>query len=229
MRLVAALIAVAAISLLHTLPVAMAVFSLTAIIAVLHRPDRRLWRRLLHVEAFILLLFVTLPFTMAGPTVATFGPLHVSSTGLWRATLIAFKVSTSVLILLVFLGGMEPERLGSTLRALHVPERLSRLFVMTARYVALIRDEARRLTETMRARGFRPRSNRHTWRSYGHLLGMILVRALERAERVEEAMLCRGYAGHYPYSPLPAPRHRDWAAFVLVSGAAILALTVDRL
>lgn len=199
------------------------------LVTALHRPERRLWRRLLHVEMFILLLFATLPFTMAGPTVAILGPLHVSSTGLWRATLIAFKVSASVLVLLVFLSDLEPERLGATLRALHVPERLSRLFVMTARYVGLIRDEARRLTEAMRARGFRPRSNRHTWRSYGNLLGMILLRALERAERVQEAMLCRGSAGHYPYSPLPVPRSRDWAALALVSGTALLALMVDRL
>lgn len=229
LRLVTALVAVAAISLLRTLPVAATAFSFTVIAAALHRPDRRLWRRLLHVEMFVLLLFLTLPFTMAGPIVATLGPFTVSSAGLWRGTLIALKASASILILHILLGELEPQRLGATLRALLVPERLAHLFVMTARYIALIRDEARRLTDAMRARSFHPRSNGHTWRSYGNLLGMILVRALERAERVQEAMLCRGYAGRYHNLPLPAPHTRDWASFALLSGAAILALVIDRL
>ena len=36
----------------------------------------------------------------------------------------------------------------------------------------------------LRVRGFKPGSNRHTWRSLGYLVGMLLVRSLERAERV---------------------------------------------
>ena len=229
LRLVAALIAVSAVSLLRTVPVAAAAFALAALATALRRPEPRFWRRLLHVEMFVLLLFVTLPFTVAGPAVATLGPFTVSGAGLWRATLVALKVSASVLLLRVLLGDLEPERLGAVLRALLVPERLAHLFVMTARYVALIREEARRLMDAMRARSFRPRSSRHTWRSYGNLLGMILVRALERAERVQEAMLCRGYAGRYRSLPLDAPQARDWACFALLSGAAILAVAIDRL
>ncbi|WP_334174329.1 cobalt ECF transporter T component CbiQ [Pseudoxanthobacter sp.] len=229
LRLVAAVLAVVAVSQLRTLPVAAAVLPLAVLLVVFSRPDRRLWRRMLHVEGFMVLLFLTLPFTVAGPAVATFGPLAVSSTGLARAALIALKVSACVLLLAALLGGLDPARLGATLHALYVPERFSRLFVMTARYVSLIRDEVRRLTDSMRARGFRPRSTRHTWRSYGNLVGMILVRALDRAERVEEAMLCRGYAGRFPYAALSAPQHRDWIAFAVISGTGLLALVVDRL
>lgn len=229
LRLVAAVLAVVAVSQLHTLPVAAAALALAVVLAALGRPDRGLWRRMLHVEGFMLLLFLTLPFTMAGPSLAGIGPLSVSSTGLLRAALIALKVSACVLIVAALVGGLDPARLGATLHALRAPERLSRLLVMAARYVGLIREEARRLRESMRARGFRPRSTRHTWRSYGNLLGMILVRALDRAERVEEAMLCRGYAGHFPYAAFPAPHRRDWIAFAAISGAGLLAFLADRL
>lgn len=229
LRLVAALLVVASISQLWTLSMAAMVFGLALLLAILGRPDRLQWRRMLHVEGFLLLLFLTLPFTMTGPIVATLGPLTVSSTGLARAALIALKVSACMLVVTVLLDGLDPVRLGATLQALRVPERFSRLLVMTARYVGLIREEARRLGQSMRARGFRPRSSHHTWRAYGNLVGMILVRALDRAERVEEAMLCRGHAGRFPYAALPAPDRRDWIAFALISGAGILALTVDRL
>lgn len=228
-RLVSALLAVIAVSQLRTLPVSAAALGLAVLLVAMAGADRGLWRRMLHVEGFMLLLFVTLPFTMEGPIVATLGPLTASSAGIERAALIALKVSASVLTLSALLGDIDPTRLGATLHALRVPERFNRLFVMTARYVALIRNEARRLSESMRARGFRPGSNRHTWRSYGNLVGMVLVRALDRAERVEEAMLCRGYAGRYPYAVLPAPLRRDWMLFAGVTACAILILAMDRL
>jgi cobalt/nickel transport system permease protein len=227
--LVTALIVIAAVAQLHGLPAATAAFVLAAVLAALRRAGWPLVRRLLHVEGFMLLLFVMLPLTMPGEPVARIGPLDVSAEGLALAALVALKVSASVLLLAVLVGSMEPARLGATLHALHVPERFNRLLVMTARYVELIRAEAQRLGESMRARGFRPRSNRHTWRSYGHLAGMVLIRALDRAERVSEAMRCRGFSGRYPHAAFAPPALRDWTAAVSVAMAGLLLLVADRL
>ena len=229
LRIVAAFVAVACVSQLHSLAVAAGVLAAVAAAVWLGAPGKAAWRRLLHVEGFMLLLFATLPFTMAGRPLLTVGPLTASVEGSWRAALIACKVSSSVLLLTALLGTVEPARLGAALRGLYVPERVCRLFAMTARYVWLIRDEARRLHDAMRARGFRPRSNRHTWRSYGNLIGMLLVRSLDRAQRIEEAMLCRGYSGRFPHVARDAPALRDWAGLALLAGLGAVALAVDRL
>lgn len=229
LRLVAALAVIVCIASLHTLAIAMIMAALSALLFALGQPDRRLWRRLLHVEGFLLLLFISLPFTIDGAPLFHLGPLTASIDGLARAALVAAKVSASVLVLTTMLGDVEPSRLGSALHSLHVPERLSRLFVMTVRYTALLREEARRLNDAMRARGFRPRSNRHTWRSYGNLMGMLLVRALDRAERIDEAMLCRGYAGHFPYRSQHAPTRLDWTGFTLIVSGGLIGVLADRL
>ena len=48
--------------------------------------------------------------------------------------------------------------------------------------------------------------NRHTYRAYGYLVGMLLVRSLDRSERIVAAMKCRGFRGrfylldHFAYS-----------------------------
>jgi len=228
LRLVTAGVAVAALSQIESLAAAIAALAATIGLAILARAPLP-WRRLLHLEGFLILLFLTLPFTVPGPPLAKLGPLAVSSEGLLRAALIAGKVSASVLIIALLLGGMDPTRLGAALRALRLPEPLVRLFVTTARYLDLIRGEAGRLLEAMRARGFRPGTNRHSWRSYGHLLGMLLVRALARAERVEEAMLCRGYAGRLPNTPTLKAPPRDRVATALIVGAALSLLLCDRL
>ena len=38
----------------------------------------------------------------------------------------------------------------------------------------------------------------HTYRSLGYLIGMLLVRSHERSGRIYNAMLCRGFRGHFP-------------------------------
>lgn len=39
--------------------------------------------------------------------------------------------------------------------------------------------------------------NLHTYRSLGHLVGMLLVRSFDRAERIAAAMKCRGFQGRF--------------------------------
>ena len=187
------------------------------------------WKRLLHLEGFLILLLVTLPFTLPGTVLFQLGPLTASVEGLWRAIVLACKVTASVLLISFLFAAVDPLSFGNALLGLRVPEPLVRLFVAVVRYLALIQDEFARLQESMRARAFVPRSNRHTWRSYGYLLGMLLIRALDRAERVEEAMRLRGYAGRFPRTDMPVPPFFDWVAAVLLVGSAILLLLWDKL
>lgn len=187
------------------------------------------WRRLLHLEGFLLLLFLTLPFTLSGAPLLAVGPLVASAEGLDRAVVLACKVTASVLLLSLLFAHVEPLRLAAALRALRLPESLVRIFVIVTRHLALMRDEFSRLRDAMRMRAFRPGSNRHTWRSYGYLIGMLVVRAMERAERVDEAMRLRGYRGCFPRAALAPPGPADWlSALMLVAGAGLLLLW-DRL
>lgn len=229
LRLVAAVLLVLAASQLAHLGPALAALALALLLALAARPDRALWRRLRHVEGFVALLLLTLPFAVPGAPLLTLGPLSASLEGLARAALLAAKVTTAALVLLALLGTVEPIRLGAALHALRLPEPLVRLFVLTLRYLGLIGDEARRLREAMRARAFRARTDRHTWRSFGNLIGMLLVRALDRARRVEEAMRLRGFSGRFPHAALAAPTARDWTSFALLTGLAAAALLLDRL
>lgn len=49
----------------------------------------------------------------------------------------------------------------------------------------------------MKIRGFSPKTNLHTYRTYAYVVGMLLVKSYERARRVEAAMLCRGFDGRF--------------------------------
>ncbi len=221
LRILSAIALVACISQLASLPIAATALGLTLLFALHGKGGQMPWRRLLHVEGFLLLILVMLPFTVPGEPVLRLGPLSASAEGFARALLVACKVSASAIILMVLLRVDDPAELGGALRALHVPGRLVRLFLLAARHVALLGEETRRLQDAMRMRGFHARSDRHTWRSYGNLVGMILVRSLDRAQRIEEAMLCRSACGRFPAPALPMPVARDWAGFALLLILAI--------
>ena len=51
------------------------------------------------------------------------------------------------------------------------------------------------LRAAMKVRAFRPTTSWHTYRTFGYLVGMMLVRAIERSERILAAMKCRGFSG----------------------------------
>lgn len=159
------------------------------------QPWGRLWRRLLLVEGFLAILLLTLPFSVPGDPVLTLGPLVASSQGVARALMILLKANAVVLALLGLVGGLEPVVLGHALGRLGVPRKMVHLFLQTVRQIHLLDQEYRRLHQAMRARGFVPGSNRHTWNSYGWLIGMLLVRSLARSRRVLDAMRCRGFQG----------------------------------
>ena len=228
-RLIVVFLAVCIFSQLQSLETAFFAFIGSLILGATERIERSLWRRLMHVEGFVLLIFITMPFLIPGPSLFSIGPLQASLEGVARAALIGCKVSASVLLLMVFLGPIEPIRLGAALYALKLPESLVRLFVMTVRYVSVIRMEATRLHKAMRARAFQPGTNRHTYTSYGNLIGMLLVRSLDRAHRVENAMLCRGYNGRYPYAELSAPKPMDWFSGSILMALALGILLMDKI
>lgn len=155
-------------------------------------------RRLLCLEGFMLLVLIMLPFTVPGRTVFSLWGLDGSEEGLRQAAGIALKANAVAVALFALVGSMEAPVLGRALARLGVSERFVHLFLFTTRYLSVLEDEYRRLRLAMRARAFRPTTGPHCWRSIGHLFGMLMVRSLERAERIDAAMRCRGFTGRFP-------------------------------
>jgi cobalt/nickel transport system permease protein len=183
-------------------------------------------RRLLAVDGLMIVVLVVLPFTVPGEDLVRIGPLAASREGLWRAIQIVLKANAIMLAVLALLGTMEAATLGHALHRLRVPPTLVHLLFFTVRYVEVLDREYRRLRLAMKARAFVPRSDRHTWRTFGYLLGMLLVRSVERAERVLQAMKCRGYDGRLHVLDRFRLGAVDavFAAAVLVAVAALLGL-----
>lgn len=158
---------------------------------------RKVITRLLIVNGFILFLWFTLPFTTAGSPLFSIGRLTVTGTGVHNAALITLKSNTIILALMALTATMSVFTMGRALDDLHVPSKVVHLIFLTYRYIHVIYQEYNRLITAVKVRGFRPRNDIHTYRTYAYLVGMLFVKSYDRAEQVRAAMLCRGFQGKF--------------------------------
>jgi cobalt/nickel transport system permease protein len=167
-------------------------------------------RRLLPLNAMLLALALLLPLSGGSPSLAL---------------LVALKANAILLALTALLSTLEPVQLGHALQQLRCPPKLTHLLLFTVRYLDVLHREFERLRTAMRARAFQPRLDRHTLRTYGYLVGMLLVRAFERAERIEQAMRCRGFRGRYPTVAAPNLGAAD-LVYAAALGCAVVGIAV---
>jgi cobalt/nickel transport system permease protein len=190
----AAMLAVTLVSLTSLTSAVVALLAAIALALLGGVPVRRL-QHLLPLELLMLLLLITLPFSVPGKSLLEIGSLSASAEGLRLAGLILLKANAVVLSLFGLVAVLGASQVVHALARLGVPAKLCHLLLLTLRQILLVGDEYRRMRLAMRARAFVPRSDRHSWRALGWLIGMLLVRSLARGQRLGEAMRCRGFDG----------------------------------
>jgi len=182
-------------------------------------------KRMLTVNAFMLLLWLVLPWSSGGEALFHIGGAAFGARGALIAARTTLKANAIVLGLTVLLGTVEVARLGHALHHLRVPAKLIHLLLFTVRYIDVVHHEYARLRTAMRVRCFQPRMSRHTYRSLGYLVGMLLVHSFERSERILAAMKCRGFRGRFYVLDHFAFARRD-GLFGLAAGAALTSLGI---
>lgn len=183
-------------------------FALVAVTLVFNAPGRSLFQ--------VSLGFVTLTATDAG---------------LIRFVSIVWKSWISVQAALLLTATTHMLDVLRALRALRLPAILVTILSFTYRYLFVLVDEAQRLMRARdcRSAAFDGRGGRSVWwraRVTGRMVGTLLLRALERSERIYVAMQSRGYDGKLRALTPPTMRRRDrqWGAI----GIALLGLIVAQ-
>ena len=157
-----------------------------AALLLLARPEPKLFfKRLALINIFTLFLFITLPLTYSGE----------NGSGLAIATLICLKTNGIFFCFLALIATSNGAKIGYALESLGLPRKLTFLFLFSYRQLFIIKQEYDRLLRAARLRGFSPSNTLHTYRTYSHLFGMTLVKSWNRAERIHQAMLLRGFSG----------------------------------
>ncbi len=229
MRLIAAAGFSIVAALCREFPALAAALCISTVLALTARlPFKAVGRRLMVVNALVLFLWVVIPFTFPGEAAFHIGRLQASREGVAVAAQITLKSNAIIIALIALVATMPVATAGHALSRLRVPAKLIYLLLMTYRYIFVLEQEYLRLHRAARIRGFQPGTNLHTYRTYAYLVGMLLVRAAERAERVYWAMICRGFKRRF-YSLQEFKADPGSTLFSVLMAAAVLGVAVLEL
>lgn len=114
--------------------------------------------------------------------------------GLLRVGNLLLKSTLSLWTLSLLFHALSAPNVVAGLRWLGLPGRLTETLAFWGRYYAVLTAEWQRLQLARRARMF-TRDRRLKFRLLTNMLGLLFIRAYERAEKVHRAMLARGYRG----------------------------------
>lgn len=149
----------------------------------------------------------------------------VISAGMLSLAVLLLRTFLSVSAVLILAAVTPFARLTAQLRRLRLPEVLIALTEMTYRYLGILAEEAVNLLTA-----FRLRSKGRQWpnlREFAPLAGQLLLRSSDRAERVYNAMQCRGRSLGRRNVPSPAWTPADGIFLLLGAGSAVLFREMD--
>ncbi|ADL12332.1 cobalt ECF transporter T component CbiQ [Acetohalobium arabaticum] len=180
------------------LSVLLQIFTAVCFILITARLNgKEILKRLLMINIFIFLIWLFLPFTYPGEVLFHFGPLTASYEGVIYTLQITLRSNAIMLIVISLLSTSTITSLIHAMDYLYIPQKLIYLFFFIYRYLYVIRDEFYTLRNAMLLRGFKRETSIRCYKSYAYLMGMLLIRSYERATRVYEAMICRGFNGQF--------------------------------
>ncbi len=105
------------------------------------------------------------------------------------------KSFLSVICALLLISTTSMDKLSKALQKLHMPEIIIMQLLFTYRYIYVLLEEFANIWTAYSLRA--PNQNGIHYKSWGPLLGQVLIRTYDRADRIYAAMKLRGYNGEY--------------------------------
>ena len=150
------------------------------------------------VNFFILFFWLIVPLSLSGPSLFQIGPLKISAQGLWLCLQLSLKANALMLIFIAYILSLPVSTLGHSLQSLKLSPKLVYLFLFAYRYLFLFKEQKDKLFTALRLRGFKPRTNLLTYKTYAYLIAITILRAYEKGETVHKALILRGFQGKFP-------------------------------
>lgn len=186
------------IAVLNTYTAVFYALILALLITVLSKiPFKVLIKRLMIVNGFIGFLWLVIPFTHPGTIVYQLGYFSMTGEGLHFVAIITLKTNALILIFISHFSTANISTLGHAFQYFRLPSKFISLLLFTYRYIDVMHQEYLRLLKAAKVRCFIPGTNFHTYKTYAYFVGMLVVNATNRGEKIHNAMKCRCFSGRY--------------------------------
>ena len=177
-------------------------------------------KRLLLISPFIIIMAAANPFLDRTPYVRI-GTMALSS-GLVSGTVIILKSFVTITAVVAFTLCVPFYRMCEVLRGFRVPGVFVTQLVLLYRYSFLLVEEATAMQKARNMRAFR-RKGRDLFTT-AKLLGSLLLRTHDKADRIYRGMIARGFEGELNKPKADAVRKEE----LFSAGAAVLVFALIR-
>lgn len=191
-------------------------------------PARPVLGRLGAAQCVLLPCLLILPFSWGGET-TRLGPFNPSLDGLRQAGLLYLRALAIVTLGLAVVYSTPMVVLLRALQAFRLPRVLVEITLLTYRYLFTLWWELTRTRWALTARGFRARGSLRCHRTLAQVVGVSLVRSVERTERVQLALRCRGFQGRLRTLQSFHARRADRLKALAATATALALLAWERL
>lgn len=185
------------------------------------------------------LIAITVLFSIPGNPLTTFRlfawDFTITDAGLLRFVSILIRAWLSVQMAILLVAVTRFPDLVHALEHLRVPAILTTIIAFLYRYLFVLTDEVFRLLRARQARSAAAPGSRSgggvVWRAKvaGNMAGQLFLRSYERSDRIYNAMVARGYAGHlYTLNPHEM-RSGDYYATAFAIAVIFLMQVLGRL
>ncbi len=136
------------------------------------------------------------------------------------------KTILTVLFVLLLVATTSMNDLIYTLIRLHIPHIIIIQIMMTYRYMSVLLKEASLMYHAYILRA--PKEKGIKMKDMGMFLGQLILRSMDRAERIYQSMQCRGFDGRLSFVKKEKPVVTDWIIIIMI-GAFFIILRVFNL
>ena len=133
---------------------------------------------------------------------------------------IMLKTLLCVSAVLILIATTSMTEISYQLNRMKIPAILVIQLTMTFRYISVLLEEAGIMYTAYLLRS--PNEKGIRMKDMGAFAGQLLIRSIDRAERIYFAMKCRGFNGVYHFSTAKKASAKDYAAAAIVVGVLVL-------
>lgn len=188
------------------------------LLALSETPIRAVAKRILVTLPFVLLTGIS---NMILEPAAYFSVLGITvSRGAISFVVLLEKAVLTVGAVLIFMAATKTAQVFSSLRRLGMPKILAATLIMCLRYLSLLTGEADRMIKAYHLRSVKPKGIR--MEDMGSFAGQLLLRSINRAEHIYQAMKLRGFDGTFAIADTKGMDAKS--AFYAVSAVTLILL-----
>lgn len=173
-------------------------------------------------------VLIALPFTLfVGISNLFFGRNYVAFIGTIGITAgmvsfcsILIKTILTVMAVLILIATTRMDDLLYAMLRFRLPSILVLQIMMTFRYLGVLAEEISIMYHAYILRA--PKEKGIKLQDMGPFLGQLIIRSFDRAERIYNAMKCRGFEGSISFSKSEKIDGKDWISMIIAGGLFVI-------